>query len=179
MSTLKEPKPVKLIFSVIYNQSANLEAVKYKLTAKFGEIDYESSHLTFDHSDYYRNEMGDNLNRKFFSVKNLIKREEIVSIKQSTTELEKQYLINDKRTINVDPGYIAHEHFILATGKGFAHRPYLGNGVYADVTLIYSHNDYQSLDWTYPDYSETTVKNILKHLRKIYISDLCEVNKDD
>lgn len=179
MSTLKEPKPVKLVFSVIYNQSADTDNLKHKLRSLFGEIDYESKQLDFVHSEYYRREMGDKLQRKFFSAKNLIKRENIVTIKHTANDIEKEHMQDDKRTVNIDPGYLAQEHLILATGKGFAHRPYLGNGVYADLTLIYTQNNFQSLDWTYPDYNENNVKEIFKHLRNIYISNLCEVDNHD
>lgn len=179
MSTLKEPKPVKLVFSVIYNQLINTDLIKNRINSVFGEIDFESDQINFEHSDYYAKEMGENLKRKFFSVKKLIKREEIVNLKRLANELEKEHLVDNRRSINIDPGYLSHEHLILATGKGFAHRPYLGKGVYADLTLIYTQNDYQSLDWTYPDYKENEVKKIFKHLRKVYISNLCEGNKDD
>jgi len=179
MSTLKEPKPVKLVFSVIYNKATDTDIIKGRLNSMFGEIDFESDQLNFEHSDYYTKEMGGNLKRKFFSIKKLINREEIVNLKRLANELENEYMVESRRCINVDPGYLAHEHLILATGKGFAHRPYLGKGVYAELTLIYTQNEYHSLDWTYPDYKENEVKDIFKHLRKIYISNLCEDKQDD
>ena len=71
---------------------------------------------------------------------------------------------------------IAEEHFVLSTGKGYAHRPYLGKGVYADLTLIYKDKRFNELEWTYPDYKTETIQDILKKIRKIYLDNLKEEN---
>lgn len=179
MSTLREPKPVKLVISLIFNNSADLILVKNKLSEVFGDIDFESEKLNFEHSDYYKKEMGENLHRKFLAFRKLIHRDELVGIKIFSNDLESVFMNEGRRNVNIDPGYLAHEHLILATGKGFAHRPYLGKGVYADLTLIYTKNDYQSLDWTYPDYNEKRIKDIFRKLRKIYNLNLSEDSKND
>ena len=179
MSTLREPKPVKLVISLIFNNSADLVIIKNKLGESLGNVDFESEILNFEHSDYYKKEMGENLRRKFLAFRKLIKRDKLVNIKILCNDLESSFMNDGRRNVNIDPGYLAHEHLILATGKGFAHRPYLGRGVYADLTLIYTQNDYQSLDWTYPDYNENRIKDFFRQLRKIYNTNLSEDNKDD
>jgi hypothetical protein len=45
----------------------------------------------------------------------------------------------------------------------------LGKGVYADLTLVYRNKEYQSLDWTYPDYRSEEIKRLMKTLREKYI----------
>jgi len=42
---------------------------------------------------------------------------------------------------------------VLASMKHFAHRIYLGRGVYAEVTLLWSRGRWRPLEWTFPDYA--------------------------
>ena len=116
-------------------------------------MSFKSRILDFGHSDYYKKEMGNNLKRMVIGFKNLIERDRLVEIKIFTNSLEEQFSIEGMRTVNIDPGYISGEHLVLATGKGFYHRPYLGKGVYADLTLVYQQNKFRALEWTYPDYA--------------------------
>jgi len=174
MSHLVEPRPVKIIFSVIFNRSADISLLKKKIDEQFGEIDYESEKIDFDKTNYYTREMGTNLCRKIFSKKQILKRDEIVEIKIKTNQIEEQTSLNNKRIFNIDPGYLAEEHFVLSTGKGYAHRPYLGKGVYADLTLIYKDKRFNELEWTYPDYKTLVIQNMLKEIRKIYLDNLRE-----
>jgi hypothetical protein len=178
MSKLIEPKPVKLLFSIIYKQSS-FDNIKLKLIESFGEMDFESEEMKFDKTDYYRAEMGDYLRRRFMAKKMLIKRDQLIDIKVLTNHLESETSKNDKREFNIDPGYLSHEHFVLATGKGYAHRPYLGKGVYADLTMIYRNNDFVNLEWTYPDYKGEEIKNIMTIIRNRYIENLKGVIADD
>ncbi len=118
--------------------------------------------------------MGPDLYRKIFSKKQIVKREHIVDIKVKCNEIEQHTSKGGKRIYNIDPGYIAQEHFVLSTGKGYAHRPYLGKGVYADLTLIYKDKKFSELQWTYPDYKTAEIQNILKEIREIYLESLRE-----
>jgi len=169
MSELLEPKPVRLLIGLIYSEDAPIDDCIKKLEEKFEEIDFISEQYNFDFTFYYEEEMGKGLSRRFLSFKGLIKRDELVEIKIFTNNLEKIYSVQNRRNINIDPGYIAQEHLILATGKGYYHRPYLGKGVYADLTLVYRNKEYQSLDWTYPDYRSEEIKRLMKTLREKYI----------
>jgi hypothetical protein len=63
-------------------------------------------------------------------------------------------------------------HLILATGKGYAHRPYLRDGIYADLTLIYRDKSFHSLPWTYPDYAGEEVIGMLTRIRGKYLMQL-------
>ncbi len=173
MSTLKEPLPAKLISSVIIRPEIKINAISNLLETNFGPIDYKSPEMDFTSTNYYEKEMGSELKRHVISFEKLIKRDNIASIKLKTHSIEKN--LSDKRgkrKVNIDPGYMAPEHLILVTGKGYAHRPYLGSGVYADLTLIYRGDDFHPLEWTYPDYNKRELKDILLKIRKIYINQL-------
>ncbi len=174
MSTLKEPAPVKLFMGLIYEPKARVNEILDQLQEKLGQIDFESNARPFDHSSYYREEMGDHLLRKLITFQKLIRRDEIVEIKTFTNKLEEVFSYEGSRTVNIDPGYIAQEHIILATGKGYSHRPYLGRGVYADLTLRYIKDEYTVLQWTYPDYGAEEIRDLFKELRKQYVSQMAE-----
>lgn len=145
-----------------------------KVQEKVGRIDFKTKETPFDHSSYYQKEMGEGLIRKLITIETLIRREDIVEIKAFTNNLEEVFSYGEGRTINIDPGYLAQEHLILATGKGYSHRPYLGAGVYADLTLVYIKDEYRELDWTYPDYGNKEMRNLFKDLRRQYVRQLAE-----
>lgn len=145
------------------------------LSNDFGPIDFISERFPFHYTDYYTPEMGGGLFRHFITFKNLIPREQLPEIKRRTNWLENQWAKPDgKRQINIDPGYLCMEHVILATTKGYTHRPYLRDGIYADLTLIFRNKSYQPLEWTYPDYREEKVIQLFNQLRRVYLQNLRE-----
>ena len=56
------------------------------------------------------------------------------------------------RPLNLDPGYLTEAKLVLASTKDHAHRIYLSQGIYAEVTLSYRRGRWRHHDWTYPDY---------------------------
>ncbi|MCP4108532.1 MAG: DUF4416 family protein [Desulfobacteraceae bacterium] len=172
MSIPKAPKPAKLVIGLFMSEKALLTPVSEELVKKFGPADIVSPWLPFDYTTYYEPEMGSKLFRRVFSFNNLINQESLSEIKVLTNKLESEFLKNNKRRINIDPGYLLHERFVLATGKNFAHRIYIGMNIYADLTLIYQKGAFQKLPWTYPDYADTRMLSFLEKVRKKYTSDL-------
>lgn len=169
MSRPVEAEAVKLIMSIFSAQDRLLNEVLESLDRLYGNIDFISSPVPFDYTDYYAVEMGSPLYRRFVSFEDLIRPESLPDIKQITNGLEDQYSTNGQRIINIDPGYIWHAHLILATGKGYTHRPYLRDGIYADLTLIYQHGTFQPLPWTYPDYAAQETIAMFNKIRAKYI----------
>ena len=161
MSKPIEPVLTKLIVSLITSNKDVIKTVLRKLEDKFGAIDFLTEAIDFNHTDYYKKEMGEGLFRKLASFERLIKPDELAIIKIFTNSLEDEHLtIDGKRIINIDPGYIAMEKMVLATCKNFSHRICLQNGVYADLIFIYKNGGFQSLEWTFPDYAKNTMKEI-------------------
>jgi hypothetical protein len=175
VSKLEEAVPVKLFTGIIYSKNARVDKCIKRLEKRLGNADYVSEKFTFHYTTYYENEMGTDLLRIIITFKPLIKRDELVKIKHFTNDLEQSFSSNERRQINIDPGYIAPEHLILATGKGYYHRPYLGKGVYADLTLLYMKKDFRPLRWTYPDYRTKKLRRLFKNLRERYMVELAEV----
>ncbi|MDR2427604.1 MAG: DUF4416 family protein [Endomicrobium sp.] len=163
MSTIGKPKQVKLFCGII---SAD-EEIKLKsfdfLKKKLGEIDLTSKVVPFDFSSYYNTEMGNNLKRFWISFEKLVLSSELASIKVFTNSIEDSFALDNKRRINIDPGYITPANVILATTKDYSHRIYLEKGIYGEVTTIYQKNGYIKLPWSYPDYlSQIAVDFLLK-----------------
>ena len=69
------------------------------------------------------------------------------------------------RVANIDPGYLEPSKLVLYSTKNFSHRIYVGNGIFAEVTLIYEHGDFKFLPWTYPDYMWRPNVDFLKSVR--------------
>jgi hypothetical protein len=74
--------------------------------------------------------------------------------------------------VNIDPGYLLPERLVLATGKNFTHRIYIGQGIYADLTLIFQKGAFRTLPWTYPDYADRCLIDFLTLVRNKYMLDL-------
>ena len=164
--------PVKLIFSILAGEINILNDTIAVLTEKYGPPDYVSSIASFDYTDYYQQEMGGNILRRFLAMERLIDAEKLPDIKLAANKIEDKFSSSNKRQVNIDPGYLAAAHLILATGKGYAHRPYLRDGIYADLTLIFQDGKYCALPWTYPDYAEEKLKMMFGVIREKYLLQL-------
>lgn len=172
MSKPAEAEPVKLIISLFASDRQLLECIIKELAGRFGRPDFVSEHLRFDFTDYYKGEMGLGLLRRIAAFEQLIRPESLPDIKKITNDIENRLAIGGRRKVNIDPGYINRCHLILATGKPYSHRPYLRDGIYADVTLVYHDGSYHPLDWTYPDYAGPELSGMLNRLRDKYLIQL-------
>ncbi len=170
MSIPRPPQKVKLVMSFLYREETDFGVAARAVEEKYGPIDLVSEPLAFAFTNYYEPEMGQNLQRRVVGLAPLISPEEIVAIKLWTNEIEKQ-LVNERggRKVNIDPGYIAAAKFVLATGKDYSHRIYLGQGIYGDLTLIFKKGSFQPLSWTYPDYGSPPLLNLINLLRRKYL----------
>jgi hypothetical protein len=176
MSRPEKPSPAKLVIGVLLKDKSLISAVAKDLTQAFGLMDMVSRWLLFDFTAYYEEEMGAPLFRRIFVFQTLIEQHTLPEIKIFTNQLESKYLDNSKRAINVDPGYMLRERFVLATGKNYSHRIYIGKYIYADLTLIYTKGRFQTLPWTYPDYREENMLTYLEKVREKYVSDIKKTN---
>jgi hypothetical protein len=168
MSKLTEPTNGLIIGSVLYRKDLHsITKMTRQLSEKFGDyVIYNNSF--FPMKDYYSKEMGESssLDRFFIVFVKNVKREEMVSAKLWAQDLEDEYLCDSARSVNFDIGLLTLENLVLATGKNFSHRPYLGSGVFADLTLIRKANEFVTTPWTYPDYSNSQVINFFDWSRQ-------------
>jgi hypothetical protein len=80
-------------------------------------------------------------------------------------EWEREWAVNSKRMVNVDLGIVTPENFILATTKNYAHRVFLGQNIFADLTFQCTDGQYQTLAWTYPDFKDPEKINFFNWCR--------------
>ena len=172
MSTPRAPRPAKLVVSVLFADKTLLSEVTRLLASDFGDIELQSAWMDFGYTDYYHTEMGSPLYRRMLVFRALIEQQDLSRIKQATNSVELAFSRNGRRQVNIDPGYLLLERFVLATGKNFSHRIYIGNNIYADLTLMFQKGDFQTLPWTYPDYAAPDMRAFLLQARKIYALEL-------
>jgi len=168
MSDTQPPDAVKLMASLFSGDDRLLGDTVRILSERYGRPDFISAPAPFAYTDYYAKEFGGSLIRRFVAFERLIRPESLPDVKVWTNALEKRLSAEGQRRVNIDPGYLAMAHLILATGKGYAHRPYLRDGIYADLTLIYRDKSFHSLPWTYPDYAGGEVIGMLTRIRGKY-----------
>lgn len=166
MSRRKTPQPARLLISVMYREEKDFEHSLTRIAPRLGDVAQTSEPFPFDRTDYYEREMGAPLFRRFVLTRDAIPRDELASAKLAAEAIENECSAHGKRTVNIDPGLLADENFILATGKNYSHRIYLRDGVYADLTLVYERGEYRPLPWTYPDFASPEIRAFLTGLRR-------------
>jgi hypothetical protein len=169
---IKIHPPVKLVIGLIYHDDSVLAQAFSRLKKAFGSIDFESNTLAFDQTDYYQQEFGKGLKRKFIGFGRLILPQQLAGIKKKTNQIELGLSLHGRRRVNIDPGYLELSKLTLATTKDFRHRVYIGGGIFAEVTLYYRGKTFQPWEWTYPDYRTQGYIDIFNQLREIYRSQL-------
>ena len=172
MGEVRLREPVKLVASLLTGHPELLPDVKRALEEELGEIDYASPPLPFSETAYYEEEFGPGLQREIIAFRTLRDAADLAAIKRLTNELEQRWAVGGKRQVNIDPGYIALGKFVLATTKDQSHRIYIGQGIFAEVTLRYRHGTFGPWEWTYPDYGSPLYVALLNELRRAYHAQL-------
>ena len=174
MGAIRQVTPVKLFVGVLVANNKFIPQVEERLTAAFGAIDHRSAVIPFDFTNYYEAEMGDIIDRVFFSFERLIEANQLPEIKRQTNQMEtematilKTPATDVKRPVNLDPGYIEQAKVILASTKNFYHRIYLGQGIFGEVTMHFRNNTYQFFPWTYPDYQSKDYQEFFLKMRQV------------
>jgi hypothetical protein len=172
MGQIKDYSPVKLIIAVTISDINLWAKVLEKLEILFTSTDHNTDWYNFNHTDYYREEMGRNLKKRMISFEKLIKAENLPVIKITANNLEQEFSEDNKRRINLDPGYITPEKLILATTKDYSHRIYLNKGIFGDLHLTWQKHHFQPNSWTYPDYREHFILQFFEMVRENYLAQL-------
>ena len=172
MGAVHQPLPVKLLMPMLSADTALFESAEQSLIDRFGPADYHSPYLPFDHTTYYDKELGTGIWRKFLAFQQLIDPGRLAEIKLTTNALEMEWSEEGKRRINLDPGYLCAAKLVLATTKNRAHRIYLGQGIYAEVTLSFYKKAFHACPWTYPDYRTQAYLEIMQEIRQIYMAQI-------
>jgi hypothetical protein len=160
---------VKLIAGLLAASDELLGEAAKALSERFGPVDACSMPSTWGFSDYYRSEMGDFIRRQFISFEKLTAPGRLAESKQITNGMENAWRTESGRRVNIDPGYIAAAKLVLASTKDAAHRVYLGDGIYAEATLHFSHGSFQPYPYSYRDYAAADAIGFFNAVRSRYL----------
>ncbi len=136
----------------------------------FSDPKITSPLLLFDFTDYYTPTMGAPLYRRFYLYTPGFDPARLPEIKLRTNALEAEAArsldLGVERPLNLDPGYLTRSKLVLASTKDHAHRIYLRDGIFGEVTLHFSQKSYRSRPWTFPDYASEGYVQFFNEVRK-------------
>lgn len=148
-----------------------LSRAREALTVFFGPILEESRARRFSYTGYYDEELGKDLKRKFVFFARPRDPSDLVEAKRFTVEVEMRMARHAGRTmarcVNLDPGYLTQAKVVLASGKDFSHRIYLGRGVHAEATLSFVNGSYRPHSYTFPEYRDEKNIALFNRMRQI------------
>ena len=170
MGLPKRPLPSKLIVGLLGADRRRLDEAGERLACYFGSVDFGSDLLPFTYTDYYAGELGAPLWRQFLAFARPFEQGALARAKLLTNALETEMSVAGRRSVNLDPGYITAAKLVLATTKDNAHRLYVGDGIYAEVTLAFVRGHFQTLPWTYPDYATEECRQVMETIRARHLA---------
>jgi len=156
MGTPHAHPPTLLLMAAFSRHAEALEWARRRAESRFGPIALASPAFDFDQTHYYDAEMGPGLKKCFWAFANPFDPGQLAEIKLETNRWEDEYAERgehpEPRPLNLDPGYLTLGKLVLASTKDFAHRIYLRDGIYAEVTLFYRRHQWEHHQFTFADY---------------------------
>lgn len=170
MWDIQDILPVKLIVGILACDERALKAAHTPLIETYGPADLVSEVWLFDMTDYYADETGPDMVRQFLAFEHLVDPGHLAAIKHQTNRME-QVLANQldvpfPRPVNLDPGFVEPSKLVLASTKNFAHRIYIGDGMYAEVTMTYNKGKWETFAFTFPDFKSGRYNEFLSNVRE-------------
>jgi hypothetical protein len=159
------PQPALLVVGLLAGSPELLAKTEQLLVADFGKVAVWSDIIKFDFSDYYEQEMGKDLVRRWLGFEKAVEPGRLAETKLACNGLERVLAVDERRRVNIDPGLLSLHSLVLASTKEFAHRVYIGQGIHAEVTLIYRSGDFVPQEWTYADYRTDECLEFLRRCR--------------
>jgi hypothetical protein len=171
MGSISSPHPVLLLVAVSSRYDAAFDWARERIAAEFGPPGAVSPAFDFTETSYYAATMGTDLKKQFVVVKDSIYPGRLPAIKHLTNDWEAEYSASadhpESRPLNLDPGYLTLAKLVLASTKDHAHRIYLADGIYAEVTLSFRGKQWHAFDWTYPDYRRADFQQFFTSSREL------------
>lgn len=139
------------------------EAAKKALAEVWGEPERVSPLFPFVWTNYYE-DIAAQLDRIFFSYPGLYPMSKLPDWKVLTCALERAS--GPSRRVNLDPGTLDGARLLLASTKGQAHRIYLRDGIFAEVTLCRRKGKWERFFYTFPDFKSGVYDAWLETVRE-------------
>jgi hypothetical protein len=166
----KPHAPTLLLLAAFSGSEAALAWARRRAEEAWGPVALESPRFRFADTDYYEATMGPALDKVFFAFAKPFDPATMVEIKLQTNGWEEEYAAlgtsDVRRPLNLDPGYLTPAKLVLASTKDHAHRVYLHDGIFAEVTLHYSKQCWQSRPWTFADYGREDYQQFFLECRR-------------
>jgi hypothetical protein len=164
--------PGLLVVAIFSRHPEALDWARQRLTSRFGPVGLVSPSYHFSQTQYYERAMGPGLTKQFVVFEELLALDQLAPAKGATNRLESELAdsgrFSEPRPLNLDPGLLTLGKFMLATTKDQAHRIYLQDGIFAEVTLRFQAGAFVPWPWTYADYRQPLVLDFLKEAREFY-----------
>jgi hypothetical protein len=162
----------KWVLAVLGPQERPPEGLWHALEKTFGPIEYKGEFLAFEGTDYYEKEFGARLYRGFIAFRGVDGPEKLPALKHAAARLEAEWSQDGRRIFNLDIGYMDPDKVVLASFKRGPCKLYLGDGVYADLLLKYSHGRFDPLPWAFADFQDERYHKSLLIIRQKLKSEL-------
>lgn len=170
MGLIHVPEPVLPMTAVFTHYPEAIEWAKKKIEAHWGKIVLESEPFPFEQTQYYDASMGPHLRKIFFAMEPMMDPQRLAEMKNQSNvweeEFASEFSVPEVRPLNIDPGYVTLGKLVLASSKDFYHRIYIGDGIYAEITLSFTRGEWTAFPWTFPDYREPTYHPFLTRCRE-------------
>ncbi|MCE9584228.1 MAG: DUF4416 family protein [Planctomycetes bacterium] len=165
---MTSPPPAALVAGVLAGSEALLTSTRASLEREWGSVLLASVPRPWTESDYYAPEMGSGLLRQFLGFATVVPVDRLAALKRRAIEIEETFKAGAPvaRPVNIDPGLLAPFNLTLASTKRSGHRVWVGEGIWAEITLTFRDGDFQPLPWTYPDYARQDTRDFLTAVRK-------------
>jgi hypothetical protein len=154
------------VLGLLRSPTVPREELLAALAERFGPVGAATGEEPFVQSRYYEGEMGTGLLRSYVALEGLRDPGEFAGLKLASNALEAAWAGPAGRVVNADPGLLNLTQVVLASGKPAAHRVYLGQGIYAEVELVFERGSFRPLPWTYPDYREARAIGFFNEVRE-------------
>jgi hypothetical protein len=154
MAEAWQPKKILPFVGMLIADGVSADEVVARVSTDVFELEDVDGPHPFDYTDYYEPEMGEGLKRYWAVGKALLEVGELAPLKLAANELEREFAVDGRRRVNVDPGYISEYAVVAATCKALPAAVYLAQGVYGYLLLLYKSGVFEPLQWTYPDYRD-------------------------
>ncbi len=172
MAHPRPPEPVLLVVAAFSRHAGALAWGRQQLEAAFGPVALAGPMYPFTQTAYYEPTMGSGLQKQLLAFDRLLPADALAGVKVRTNVLEEQLAragrYPEPRPLNLDPGVLTLGKFLLATTKDQAHRVYLRDGIFAEVTLHFASGAFAPWPWTYADYRLPAVLDFLREARTFY-----------
>ncbi len=162
----RRPEESILFTGVLFSSREIFDQTLVVLKETFGDILTQSRIFPWDHSSYYAGEIGSPLLRCFVFFSRLIDTTALADFKHMACGIEAIFADPDnRRRINIDPGYLTQAKVVLASRKNYSHRICIGKGIYAELELFFQDGKFNPLPYTYSDYKTAECVDVFQKAR--------------